>query len=198
MKEGRTSQVIDLLLVLLHAGHIVLQAGPGVLELGRVEAQQAGQALPVLPVLDHSQLDGFPVLAPEGVVLLAAAGRCIGLGHTLCSTDPFLWSRNLTPSRASIVPDCVLCRLTRITAQRYSSELWHLLCWYFGGNRMLHRLHPQKMHCTRPDETSCISRQKAVVQPKAFLLDLSGGDEVLRTLGSLKSEQVPRRCGKKS
>jgi len=55
--RARTGQVVDLLLVGLHARHVLVQADHLVARLAGVEAQQLGQAVAVGRVLDDAQLD---------------------------------------------------------------------------------------------------------------------------------------------
>ena len=59
-----------MLLVLLHAVHVLLQAHQRLGVLGGVHAQQLGQPRPVGRILDDAQLDRAAKLLPECCVLL--------------------------------------------------------------------------------------------------------------------------------
>lgn len=61
---------VDLVLLLLHALHIFLQAGQAGLALGGLEAQQLGQTGPVGVILNDTQLDVGSELLPELVIVL--------------------------------------------------------------------------------------------------------------------------------
>lgn len=56
---------VDLVLLLLHALHILLQTGQHGVAVGGVEAQQLGQTGPVGVILDDAQLDVGSELLPE-------------------------------------------------------------------------------------------------------------------------------------
>ena len=72
--NSRTSQEVDLLLSILHAGDVVVQGDQVRTGLGGVEAEQLGQAVAVAGVLDDSQLDGAAESSGEGGELLAIVG----------------------------------------------------------------------------------------------------------------------------
>lgn len=61
---------VDLVLLLLHALHILLQAGLDGVAVGGLEAQQLGQTGSVGVILDDAQLDVGSKLLPELFVVL--------------------------------------------------------------------------------------------------------------------------------
>lgn len=73
---------VDLVLLLLHALDVLLQAGQRRVAVGRLEAQQLGQAGAVGVVLDDAQLDVGAKLLPELVVVLL-------IGHLLDHVQRF-------------------------------------------------------------------------------------------------------------
>lgn len=64
------SHEVDLVLLLLHALHVLLQTGQHGAAVGGLEAQQLGQTGPVGVVLDDAQLDVGSKLLPELLVVL--------------------------------------------------------------------------------------------------------------------------------
>jgi len=75
--EGLASDVVDLLLVLLHAGDVVGEGGGLVTGLGGLEAEQLGKGLAVLGVLVDTQLDVLAEGRVELVELLAVLGDLV-------------------------------------------------------------------------------------------------------------------------
>lgn len=65
-----TSHEVDLVLLLLHALHILLQAGHSCFTVGGLEAQQLGQTGPVGVILNDTQLDIGSKLLPELIVVM--------------------------------------------------------------------------------------------------------------------------------
>ena len=65
-----TGHEVDLVLLLLHALHVLLQTGQFGVAVGGLEAQQFGQTGPVGVILNDAQLDVGSKLLPELVVVL--------------------------------------------------------------------------------------------------------------------------------
>ena len=65
-----TCQIVDALLAFLHSSNVSVQPNFFGSRFAGLKAHQLGQALPVLDILDDTQLDGFAKLLPEGGVLL--------------------------------------------------------------------------------------------------------------------------------
>lgn len=85
-----SSHEVDLVLLLLHSLHILLQAGQHGLAVGGLEAEQLGQTGSVGVVLDYSQLDVGAELLPEFIVVLLLCNlfdHVQGLAHQLLTNN---------------------------------------------------------------------------------------------------------------
>lgn len=81
---------VDLVLLLLHPLHVLLQAGHVLLTVGGLEAQELGQTCAVGVVLDHAQLDVGAKLLPELLVVLLLSDlldHVQGLAHKLLADN---------------------------------------------------------------------------------------------------------------
>merc|ERR1712100_879279 len=74
---GLASDAVDLLLVLLHAGDVVLERGHVLTGLGALVPHQVSQLVAVLAVLVHSELQVLGELLPELVVVLGVLGNLV-------------------------------------------------------------------------------------------------------------------------